>query len=220
VISKKKTVIFVAGPTGSGKTTLVKSLSHRATAYIEDATRNPYFGAHSTDAFDAEASQKWFLDKMAEFLQGHTAGVLAIDQHPRVVSRLYGAVFSSKGLLSDPALVRLDRYADRLVRQVTESAGNVLTVWLSASTPTLWARLRRRKRHHLTFSEVVSVNRLASSVVFPGPCLAMNTEVMSVQREKGVLEAWLSDQRAIILDSKTMNLGPRRSKAYRSRPAI
>jgi hypothetical protein len=30
----------------------------------------------------------------------------------------------------------------------------------------------------------------------------MNTEVMSVQREKGVLEAWLSDQRAIILDSK------------------
>ena len=198
-MSKRRTVIFVAGPTGSGKSTLVRALTQRAAVYIEDATLNPHFAVRSRATFDARASQSWFLDQMAEFLGRHRTGVLAIDQHPRVVSRVYGAMFCAKGLLSESALTRLDRYADRLLKELTESGANVLTVCLTASTETLRGRLLRRKRRGLTSSEVLSVNRLYSSVVFPGPCLSMNTDVMSSQRERAVLEAWLSEPSAIRL---------------------
>ena len=201
-MSKRRTVILVAGPTGSGKTTLVKSLTQRAAVHIEDATLNPHFAVRSRGTFDAGASQNWFLDQIAEFLQRYPTGVLAIDQHPRVVSRVYGAMFCGKGLLSEGTLIRLDRYADRLLKQVAESAANVLTVCLSASTETLRARLLRRKRRGLTVSEILSVNRLYSGVVFAGPCLSMNTDVMSMQREKAVLEAWLSEPGAIKLDKR------------------
>jgi hypothetical protein len=102
-------------------------------------------------------------------------------------------MFCAKRLLSENALTRLDRYADRLLRVVSESAANVLTVCLSASTETLRARLMHRKRRGLTASEVRFVNRSYSSVVFPGPCLLVNTDVMSIRCEKAVLEAWLSD---------------------------
>jgi ribose 1,5-bisphosphokinase PhnN len=201
-VSRRRTVIFVAVTTGSGKSALVNTLTQLAAVYIEDATLNPHFTARSRGTFDAGASQRWFLDRIAEFLERHPTGVLAIDQHPRVVSRVYGAMFSAKGLLSGGALTRLDWYADRLLKQVSESAANVLTVCLSASTETLRARLLRRKRPGLTVSEVLAVNRLYSSVVFPGPCLTMNTDVMSIQREKAVLEAWLSEPGAIRLDKR------------------
>jgi hypothetical protein len=96
---------------------------------------------------------------------------------------------SDKGLLSDRTLMRLDRYADRLLAQVSESARNVLTICLSGSTETLRERLLRREEPGLASSEVLFANRFYSSVVSPGPCLAINTDVMRVRREKAAIEA-------------------------------
>jgi hypothetical protein len=63
-VPKQRRVVFVAGPTGSGKTTLVKRLTERAAVYIEDASLNPYLAVRSGNAFDAGASQTWFLDQI------------------------------------------------------------------------------------------------------------------------------------------------------------
>lgn len=196
----QRTVIFVAGPAGSGKTTLVKRLRERAATYVETSALNPYFAGRTHATFDAEASQTWFLDQIALFLSCHPTEPVIIDQHPRVVSRVYGAMFHDQQLLSDVTLKRLDGYADRIWKQVVKSSTNVLTVCLSASTGSLRARLQRRKSRGLTMSEVSSVNRLYAGVVFLGPCLAMNTDVVSVQREKVIVDAWLSNPRATRLD--------------------
>jgi deoxyadenosine/deoxycytidine kinase len=195
-----RTVIFIAGPTGSGKTTLIRKLSKKVVVYIEDATLNPYLSGRSGHSFDAGASQTWFLDQMTNVLKQHPSGILAIDQHPRVVSRVYGTMFHDRGLLSGAMLSRLDRYADRVWRQAVGPSSQALTVSLSASTSSLKTRLRRRESRGLTMAEVSTVNRLYSGVVFPGPCFTMNTDVISVEYEATIINAWLSNPAAIRLD--------------------
>jgi deoxyadenosine/deoxycytidine kinase len=192
-VANSRTVIFVAGPTASGKTTLVKRLANQGVAYIEESRRNPYFSVRSGDSFDAESSQHWFLDQIATFVRDHVKGILVIDQHPLVVSRVYGAMFFNKRLLSKSRLGRLDRSANRIVEELSAPRTRSLTVCLSASTNTLAKRLRRRKRNGLSSAEVKMVNELYSTVVFPGPCLPMNTDVVTVEREITAVHCWLDD---------------------------
>src|SRR5687767_14989601 len=84
--------ICVSGPSGVGKTTVVKKLAHLGRAYIEDVGQNPHFsvvpGADGpTHGF---LSQQWFLERIEEFVvQCSRSEPVVIDQAPAATVEVY-----------------------------------------------------------------------------------------------------------------------------------
>jgi hypothetical protein len=192
----REAVVMVAGPTGVGKTSLVTLLSAKGAAYVEDGSRNPFLNCASTPGFDAISSQRWFLGQIATFLDHNPSGILVIDQHPLVISRVYGLTFYREGLLTRDDVRDLDEHATCIERCILAESQRVLTVCLTASTESLLARLARRAQNRLPVRLVEELNLLYGRVVFTGDCIVCNTDLITKRDEAVVVESWLSTARS------------------------
>jgi deoxyadenosine/deoxycytidine kinase len=191
-LSHIDTAVFVAGPTASGKTTLVKSLSKIGALYTENAQKNPYLSERVEDLpFDALASQRWFLDKITNFLENTSNTIAIIDQHPFGVN-IYSQLFHERGLINTKNFEEIESEATSILCDLQRSGVQVLTVLLSASTDNLWERICKREFDSgLTIEEVRNVNRLFQGLVLSGPTMFFNTEVIDVETEKKILTDWI-----------------------------
>lgn len=97
--------ITIAGPPGSGKTTIATALSDIIGAesiYIERPSDNPFLDRLDvlSTQFDAGASQGWFLDTIASFVRKSVASAVVLDQDPTAIALVYGGLLHDRGYLS------------------------------------------------------------------------------------------------------------------------
>jgi deoxyadenosine/deoxycytidine kinase len=186
----RRAVVFVAGPTGSGKSTLISRLRRYAATYTENVAENPFLTS-ANESFDAAASQTWFVDRIEQFSRAEPRHNLAIDQHPLAISKVYGELFRREGLISNADFRGLEVRVDRLVEAIASSAAQVLTVCMTADTRLLWERLEQRPIRPLSRDQVKQINLLFSGLVYPGPCMVFNSGVVDPVVEEQLVTRWL-----------------------------
>jgi len=95
-------IFSIFGPSGSGKTTLVTALQPVAQIYREEVKDNPYLSKLLRgETFDAQANQRWFLDRMRTFLGvAKTSLPVILDQDPGAIVLVYARMFLDQGKLS------------------------------------------------------------------------------------------------------------------------
>jgi len=111
--SERCLIVSVMGPPGAGKTTLIKRLQENkktrlAAFYIEDGSANPHLGSgfDTDEDFDADASQRWFLDQYTAFFEGQDRqSQIFLDQDPCAVGLVYSKTFRACGALTEGAYV-------------------------------------------------------------------------------------------------------------------
>jgi hypothetical protein len=110
--------ISLCGPPGSGKSSLAGMLAaeHPGWAvYREDFEANPHLGdlQDVKAKFNADASQSWFLERIAAFLADEPHPPIILDQDPTAIPLIYGQLLVEDGRLSRQAL---ERHLSTLVR--------------------------------------------------------------------------------------------------------
>jgi thymidylate kinase/NTP pyrophosphatase (non-canonical NTP hydrolase) len=103
--NSRPATITIAGPPGSGKTTVASSLSNVVGAesiYIERPANNPFLDRLDSlsTQFDAGASQGWFLKTIAKFVHESVAWPLVLDQDPTAIAVVYGGLLHDQGYLT------------------------------------------------------------------------------------------------------------------------
>lgn len=97
--------ITIAGPPGSGKTTVASALSDiigAESVYIECPGDNPFLDRLDLPStqFDAGASQGWFLATIANFVRESNVSAVVLDQDPTAIPLVYGKLLHDRGYLS------------------------------------------------------------------------------------------------------------------------
>jgi thymidylate kinase/NTP pyrophosphatase (non-canonical NTP hydrolase) len=101
----------LCGPPGSGKTTVARVIAEQLPAhsvYVERFEENPHLGdiQAADQAFDADASQSWFLRQVGAFLNGPRERSIVLDQDPTAIALIYSQLLVDQGRLSREALGR------------------------------------------------------------------------------------------------------------------
>jgi len=95
-------LVTLFGPSGAGKTTIATALADRCQVYIENTTDNPYLASwlSGRGVFDAGANQRWFLEKLSQFVrQCDPTKTLILDQDPAAVVLGYARLFFDDGMI-------------------------------------------------------------------------------------------------------------------------
>jgi NTP pyrophosphatase (non-canonical NTP hydrolase)/deoxyadenosine/deoxycytidine kinase len=140
-------LICVAGPTGSGKTSVASRFEGRCQTYIESTNGNPYVRAviANESGADFAANQHWFLDRIADFLRRSSGAAPAIlDQDPGVVVRVYGKLFRSSGRLSRDSYTALLEELLAIESSILRWSGGRVLVLLDAPASVLRSRVAAR----------------------------------------------------------------------------
>ncbi len=198
-MNRSRRVLFIAGPSGVGKTTLVCGFQGEAAVYRETPDDNPYLKRHlEGDPLEAAKSQGWFLDKMERFLereQSSSSSLIVVDQHPFGVGLTYTTLFRQEGLIAGADAMQLERRARAICDKVRAAARSQLTVLLSAGTDTLLDRISKRAAGPgLSLGRIERVNKLFQTSIFPGPHIVLNTEVLTPEEEGRAIRTWIKSK--------------------------
>ena len=144
-------IIFISGPSASGKSTVVKSFSEEMFSYIENVKNNPYISQLNSDKeFNAYQSQMWFLKTMHEFIASVPTGKdIIIDQSPEAVTYTYSKYFFDKKLISEDEFSILENELLK-VRKLIESKNYLsINILLKASSKDLYDRAKARDQENV-----------------------------------------------------------------------
>ncbi|MFP3424656.1 deoxynucleoside kinase [Pseudoalteromonas sp. SIMBA_162] len=144
-------IIFISGPSASGKSTVVKSFSEEMFSYIENVKNNPYISQLNSDKeFNAYQSQMWFLKTMHEFIASVPTGKdIIIDQSPEAVTYTYSKYFFDKKLISEDEFSILENELLK-VRKLIESKNYLsINILLKASSKDLYDRANARDQENV-----------------------------------------------------------------------
>jgi deoxyadenosine/deoxycytidine kinase/NTP pyrophosphatase (non-canonical NTP hydrolase) len=116
-------LLTIAGPTGSGKTTIARALSTDHPTLLEDVSNNPHLEALLTNnpKFNAYENQRWFLSRVEEFVGAADSNTTTVlDQEPLAIVRAYARMFRDTKQLSNDdynsLLIDLLQLESRLAR--------------------------------------------------------------------------------------------------------
>jgi deoxyadenosine/deoxycytidine kinase len=141
-------ILLIAGPSGAGKTTVARQLSSDFQTYIETFEDNPYLHKLLLGApdFDAEANQRWFLQRVENFIKSATSEEhLVVDQSPSAIVYVYAQMFRDNGLIDDEEYHSLAGSLDRIEYMMKQWESGQHALFLDAPTAVLrrrisWAR--------------------------------------------------------------------------------
>jgi len=89
-------VLSVCGPSGAGKTTVIKSLSKSYPVFIETTKNNPYLNKtlEGKPNFNTAANQRWFLSQIGRHIaKANQELPLVLDQDPAAIVLAYSKMF-------------------------------------------------------------------------------------------------------------------------------
>lgn len=116
-------MLSVCGPSGVGKTTVIKALANSCPVFIETTKSNPHLNkllAGETD-FNATANQDWFLRRIGRHInRASPHSPLILDQDPAAIVLAYSQMFLEDGKITDGQYALL---LDRLLK-IEEKLGD------------------------------------------------------------------------------------------------
>ncbi len=144
-------IIFLSGPSCSGKSTVIKKLSGEISSYIENIKDNPYISQlKSNEEFNAYESQMWFIQEIFKFINTVPIGKnIIIDQSPEAVTYTYSKYFFDKKLISASEFSILENELLK-VRKLIESKNYLsINILLKASSKDLYDRAKARDKENV-----------------------------------------------------------------------
>lgn len=146
-------ILSVSGPSGAGKTTVIKTLLTEYPSFVETTAGNPHLAEllEGSHRFNATANQQWFLDRISNHLNGASRNMpLILDQDPAAIVVAYAQMFFEDCKINEvqyaSLLKRLLRIEEAL--QAWRSPRTVL--FLDAPAEVLYQRVLRRSRNSPT----------------------------------------------------------------------
>jgi deoxyadenosine/deoxycytidine kinase len=120
IIHVKKTntmeVLSLCGPSGVGKTTVIKVLAKKYPAFIETTVGNPHLKGFLEERidFNAAANQEWFLRRIGRHIsRASLRSPLILDQDPAAIVLVYSRIFLEDDMMTGE---QYDSLLERLLR--------------------------------------------------------------------------------------------------------
>jgi thymidylate kinase/NTP pyrophosphatase (non-canonical NTP hydrolase) len=163
--------VAICGPPGVGKTTIVQELGSElpeGSAYLERFEENVLLDRidDPSGGFDADGSQRWFLETMASFIDANERPIL-LDQDPTAIALVYSQMLFDRTLLSSKAFeAHLARLLELEVNRAETLAGR-LVILLDAPPATLAQRCQEKVGPTLN-SDLLSNLRERFMAIFSG----------------------------------------------------
>jgi len=96
-------VISICGPSGVGKTTVIKGLAKLCPTFIETTKGNPHLKGllEGRKEFNAAANQEWFLKRIGRYIAKAKPNLpLVLDQDPAAIVFGYAKMFLDEGKMN------------------------------------------------------------------------------------------------------------------------
>ena len=109
-------VLSICGPSGVGKTTVIKALANSYPAFFESTNGNPHLKSllAGKPDFNAVANQKWFLRRIGRHIsRANSRSPLILDQDPAAIVLAYSRMFLEDGKMTEE---QYDSLLERLLR--------------------------------------------------------------------------------------------------------
>jgi deoxyadenosine/deoxycytidine kinase len=140
-------VLTICGPSGVGKTTAIKALARNYPVFIETTQGNPHLNRllERRDDFNAAANQKWFLQRISEYVAGaNPRSPFIVDQDPAAIVLVYSRMFMEDGKLSEVQYTSLLRQLLQIEEALQSWKRPRTVLFLDAPADVLHQRVLRR----------------------------------------------------------------------------
>lgn len=147
---RKKKIIFISGPSCSGKSTIVKKFSEEMFSYIENIENNPHISnLKSEKEFNAYKSQMWFLNTMHQFIASTPIGEnIIVDQSPEAIVYTYSKFFLDKKLISKKEFLTLEAEYFKVKNLLKSRNYLSISILLEARAEDLYCRAKLRDKNN------------------------------------------------------------------------
>jgi len=183
------TIIFLSGPSGVGKTSVLRKLSNLYECYLENSSQNPELKLllQGSSSFNAYKSQLWFLERINDFIQKSKAEIVFVDQNPKAIMNVYSKYFLDTEKICTDDYNRLDNYYNQLTKNINDKYSCVIDYYLFADVEILEQRAGQRDSEKLSWFQEISNNfallyRNDPSITF------VNTNSMSLEEVSKFIE--------------------------------
>lgn len=140
-------VLSICGPSGVGKTTIVKALACNYPIFIETTDGNPHLKnlLEGKDNFDAAANQEWFLERMDEHItHADSHSSLILDQDPAAIVMAYSQMFMEEGRISEAEYNLLFQHTLKIEQSLQRWKSPRAVLFLDAPAEVLRQRVLQR----------------------------------------------------------------------------
>lgn len=182
----KYNIIFIGGPTGSGKSTLIRKFKTNKNypVYLEKVNENQYFiDSISGKKVDFYNSQQWFNNQIIEAIKTNPSENLIVEQHPEGISKVYGKVLLYNELISKHEYQEICKKSEEIYSLIESIGFNYLIVNLDAHYEVLLKRIEQRKSDYDIDEDFVKlIAEKFRHISFNGPSIQLNSDFYSVEQ--------------------------------------
>src|SRR5690242_20129438 len=146
-------ILSICGPSGAGKTTVIKSLADRYPVFIETTNSNPHLEGLLKDScnFNAAANQRWFLHRIGKHIASANRQLpLILDQDPAAIVLAYSKMFLEEGKIMTSQYTSLVQKLLKIEGTLQDWKCPRTVLFLDAPAEVLHQRVLRRSGKTLT----------------------------------------------------------------------
>lgn len=140
-------VLSICGPSGVGKTTVVKILANSYPVFVETTKGNPYLESllKGKADFDAAANQKWFLRRIGQHIsRANPRSPLILDQDPAAIVLAYSRMFLEDGKMTKAQYASLLERLLKIEEKLHDWTCPRIVLFLDAPADVLRQRILKR----------------------------------------------------------------------------
>jgi len=192
-------VLSICGPSGVGKTTVIKTLADNYPVFIETTEGNPHLEAllNGSPNFNASANQQWFLERIGKHISSASRNLpLILDQDPAAIVLAYSRMFMEDDKISKAQYSSLLRRLLKIEEKLQNWKCPRTVLFLDAPADVLHQRVLQRsgKTHTppLKWFDRVRNHFLELLPHFPNAIIASTVELSPQQiisRARGLIKS-------------------------------
>lgn len=197
-------VLSICGPSGVGKTTVVKALVAEYPAFVETTEGNPHLRdlLRGSSHFNAAGNQRWFLERVGKhIIRSNPKLPLILDQDPAAIVLAYARMFFEDGKITEMQYTSLLKRLLKMEEELRRWKYPRLVLFLDAPANLLHQRILRRSGKSLTppieWFERVRNNFLRLFTHFPN-AFKISTEKCSPEQVTTHAREWIEKESKMI----------------------
>jgi deoxyadenosine/deoxycytidine kinase len=187
-VTKSVPILSICGPSGVGKTTIIRALANTYHVFTETTDGNPHLNnlLKENNNFNAAANQRWFLDHIGKHISSANQNwPLILDQDPAAIVLAYAKMFVDGGKMKNAQYTALLKRLLKIEESLQNWSCPRTVLFLDAPAEVLRQRTLRRSGKSITPSlewfEQVRSHFVQLSPHFPDVC-NISTEKFSPEQ--------------------------------------